>query len=254
MSDLLVDFHTDGSGGDVPDTTSLSVVELVRHTLVVGTVTLNINVISQLVGGQVGGEMLSSALSESTGEEVSSAGSVTKGLGHFLLWLRMAMPKSFGYRARTRYLFARGFRQRGAEHLSTYLTTYKLGDYVDVKGNGAYHKGMPYKFYHGKTGRVWNVTPRAIGVEINKQVGHRIIRKKINVRLEHVKHSTCRQDFLNRVKANEAVKTKAKKEGKKLPKGHFKRLPSLPRKAFTLKKKDTKGFESIAPVKYERLI
>lgn len=29
---------------------------------------------------------------------------------------------------------------------------------------------MPHKFYHGRTGRVWNVTKRAIGVEVNKQV------------------------------------------------------------------------------------
>lgn len=29
---------------------------------------------------------------------------------------------------------------------------------------------MPHKFYHGKTGRVWNVTKRAIGVELLKQV------------------------------------------------------------------------------------
>ncbi|PNX70123.1 hypothetical protein L195_g057112, partial [Trifolium pratense] len=28
---------------------------------------------------------------------------------------------------------------------------------------------MPHKFYHGRTGRVWNVTKRAIGVEVNKQ-------------------------------------------------------------------------------------
>jgi ribosomal protein L21E len=29
---------------------------------------------------------------------------------------------------------------------------------------------MPHKWYHGKTGLVWNVTKRAIGVEINKRV------------------------------------------------------------------------------------
>lgn len=34
-------------------------------------------------------------------------------------------------------------------------------------------QGMPHKFYHGKTGRVWNVTKRAIGVELLKQVGLR---------------------------------------------------------------------------------
>ncbi len=31
-------------------------------------------------------------------------------------------------------------------------------------------QGMPHKVYHGRTGRVWNVTKRAIGVEVNKQV------------------------------------------------------------------------------------
>ena len=30
---------------------------------------------------------------------------------------------------------------------------YKSGDIVDVKGNGAFQKGMPHKSYHGKTGR-----------------------------------------------------------------------------------------------------
>lgn len=29
---------------------------------------------------------------------------------------------------------------------------------------------MPHKWYQGKTGVVWNVTKRAIGVEINKRV------------------------------------------------------------------------------------
>ena len=31
-------------------------------------------------------------------------------------------------------------RQKGYINLSTYLTTYKLGDYVDIKVNGAVHK------------------------------------------------------------------------------------------------------------------
>ncbi|KAL1569337.1 Large ribosomal subunit protein eL21x/eL21w, variant 2 [Salvia divinorum] len=44
---------------------------------------------------------------------------------------------------------------------------------------------MPHKFYHGRTGRVWNVTKRAVGVELNKQVGNRIMRKRIHVRIEH---------------------------------------------------------------------
>lgn len=29
---------------------------------------------------------------------------------------------------------------------------------------------MPHKYYHGKTGQIWNVTKRAVGVEITKKV------------------------------------------------------------------------------------
>merc|ERR1719229_132178 len=62
---------------------------------------------------------------------------------------------------------------------------------------------MPYKFYFGKTGRVWNVTKRAVGVELLKTVGNRKRTKKISVRIEHIRHSTCRDKFLNRVKDND---------------------------------------------------
>lgn len=123
------------------------------------------------------------------------------------------MPHSFGYRARTRDMFARPFRQQGMIRLSTYLTTYKVGDYVDIKVNGAVHKGMPHKFYHGRTGRVFNVTKRSVGVRVNKVVGSRIIHKHINVRVEHVQPSKCRQDFLNRVKSNELKKKAARETG-----------------------------------------
>jgi large subunit ribosomal protein L21e len=48
---------------------------------------------------------------------------------------------------------------------------------------------MPYKFYHGRTGRVFNVNPRAIGVIVNKLVGNRILAKRIHVRVEHLRPS-----------------------------------------------------------------
>jgi ribosomal protein L21E len=38
-----------------------------------------------------------------------------------------------------------------------------------IKMNPAVQKGMAFKWYHGKTGVVWNVTKRAVGVEVNKQ-------------------------------------------------------------------------------------
>ena len=76
---------------------------------------------------------------------------------------------------------------------------------------------MPHKFYHGKTGLVWNVTPRAVGVQINKRVGNRIIPKRLHVRVEHVKHSHSRKEFLERVIKNEDIKKEAKASGSQCP-------------------------------------
>ena len=84
---------------------------------------------------------------------------------------------------------------------------------------------MPHKAYHGKTGRVFNVSKRAVGVVVNKRVGGKILPKRICVRVEHVKHSQCRKDFLDRVHANEVKKKEAKTTGKKG--APCKRLPAV---------------------------
>merc|ERR1712079_687328 len=108
-----------------------------------------------------------------------------------------------------------GYKKGGVEHLSTNLKNYKIGDIVDVKGCGAFQKGMPHKSYHGKTGRVFNVSKHAVGVVVNKRVRGKILPKRVYVRVEHVKHSQCRRDFLDRVHANEVRKTEAKASRKK---------------------------------------
>jgi len=136
------------------------------------------------------------------------------------------MTNSKGYRRSTRDTFSRPFKKRGVIPLSTYMKVYKVGDIVDIKGHGAVQKGMPYKYYHGKTGRVYNVTPRALGVIVNKRVRGKILPKRINVRVEHVLHSKCRTDFLNRVKENEKMKLDAKAKGVRIV---CKRQPKQPR-------------------------
>ncbi|KAL0089458.1 60S ribosomal protein L21-A [Phycomyces blakesleeanus] len=138
------------------------------------------------------------------------------------------MPHSFGLRARTRHMFSRKFRDHGAIPLSTYLTIYKTGDIVDIKANAAVQKGMPHKFYHGRTGVVYNVTKSAVGVIINKRVGNRYIEKRVNIRVEHIKHSKCRQEFLDRVKENAQKKQAAKDAGVIVS---MKRAPVQPRTA-----------------------
>lgn len=115
---------------------------------------------------------------------------------------------------------------------------------------GAVQKGMPYKVYHGKTGIVYNVTKSAVGVILQKQVGNRYMEKRINVRIEHVRHSRSREDFLKRVKSNFAKQQKAKETGEPQ---QLKRIPAQPRGASTVKLTDNKP-ENITPVPYETTI
>merc|ERR1712243_54440 len=154
-----------------------------------------------------------------------------------------------GYRRGTRHLFARKFKEHGVEHLSTFLKVYKKGDIVDIKGNGAFQKGMPHKYYHGKTGRVFNVTQHAVGIIVNKQVRGKILAKRINVRVEHINHSKCRQDFLTRVVANEKLKKEAKLTGQKV---NTKRQPAQPREARMVSTTDNAPV-FLAPTPYEFL-
>lgn len=161
------------------------------------------------------------------------------------------MVNTTGIRRGTRYMFSRDFRKRGVIHLSTYLKSYKVGDIVDIKVNGAIHKGMPYKVYHGKTGRVFNVTKRAVGVVVNKQVKGKILPKRVNIRVEHIKHSKCRDDFLRRVKENEQKKKEAKESGG--GKVDCKRKPAVPRTAhFVRTKRNTP--ETLEPIPYEFVV
>jgi ribosomal protein L21E len=94
---------------------------------------------------------------------------------------------------------------------------------------------MPFKDYHGRTGTVYNVTQHGVGIIVNKRVrcvffklyflkyflfylfySTRVMQKRINVRVEHIRPSKCRLDFLNRVKQNEKLRKAAKDKGLKV--------------------------------------
>jgi len=161
------------------------------------------------------------------------------------------MPHSFGYRARTRDMFCRPFRKSGVIKLSTYLTTYKRGDYVDIKAHAAIHKGMPFKHYHGRTGIVFNITKRAVGVRVNKMVNGKVLEKRIHVRVEHVIPSKCRIGHIARVKKNEEIK-KAVRAGSQ-EKVSLKRSPIMPKPAYFVDYKGTEP-ETIQPVPFSDLM
>ncbi|OJZ88953.1 hypothetical protein ASPFODRAFT_42071 [Aspergillus luchuensis CBS 106.47] len=104
---------------------------------------------------------------------------------------------------------------------------------------------MPYKVYNGKTGVVYNVTKSSVGVLLYKVVRNRYLEKRINVRIEHVKHSRSREDFIKRVKENAQKKRQAKEQGVHL---HLKRQPVMPREAHLV---EGTAAETITPIPYD---
>ena len=70
-SNLLVDLDADGALCHVPDAPCAAVVELVRHALVHGAVHLDVDVVADLEGAEVGGERDVPLLAEGTREEVA---------------------------------------------------------------------------------------------------------------------------------------------------------------------------------------
>ena len=70
VSDLFVDFNTNGALGDVPDTTGTTMVELVRHTLVDRTVHFHIDVIADLECPKVGRQWDCTLLPEPSSKQI----------------------------------------------------------------------------------------------------------------------------------------------------------------------------------------
>lgn len=159
------------------------------------------------------------------------------------------MVRSNGKRANTRDLFKKAFRKKGAEHLSTYLQIFKIGQHVDIHINPAVMKGMPHKFYQGRTGRIFNISRTSVGVEISKTVGNRIIMKRFHIRTEHVKKSRCNEDFLARCKGRELEANEAHKRGEKY--NVVKRTPALPAEPHIV---DASTMELVEPIPYEFIV
>merc|ERR1719330_2003330 len=155
-------------------------------------------------------------------------------------------------RSRTRFMFSKKFRQHGPLHLSQYFLKVKVGDYVDIFADPSIHKGMPHKYYHGRTGIIFNVTKSAVGVRVNKPVNGRIIEKRIHVRIEHVRQSKCQKEILARKVSNEAAKVEAAKTGVKV---NLKRTPKLPKEGYFLPAAGNDGvITTIQPLPFSDLV
>ncbi|KAK7811843.1 hypothetical protein U0070_024106 [Myodes glareolus] len=131
--------------------------------------------------------------------------------------------------------------KHGVVPLAMYMRIYKKGDIVDIKGMGTVQKGMPHKCYHGKTGRVYNVTLHAVCPK------SKILAKRINVQIEHIKHSKSRDSFLKQVKENDQKKKEAKEKGTWV---QLKCQPAPPREAHFVRT-NGKAPELLEPIPYE---
>merc|ERR1739838_1016029 len=170
-------------------------------------------------------------------------------MGVIYLFGNTKMPHCFGQRARTRDLFSKPFRKHGVTPLNKLMTCFYKGEYVDVIADGAIQKGMPHKFYHGKTGQVFDVNKHAVGVVCNKRVGTRIIPKRLHIRVEHIRMSSSREAFRARVRANDAAKKEAKAAGKHVD---IKRKAVQQRTASLVETSKT-SIEFMNPIKFREL-
>lgn len=119
---------------------------------------------------------------------------------------------------------------------------------MDIKVDSSVHKGMPFKHYHGRTGVIFNVNKRAVGVIVNKLVNGRVLAKRIHVAIPHVRHSKCRDSIIRRVKENEAAKTAAKAGGEKV---NLKRENANPKAGYVWK---GDAPSTIQPIPYVDLV
>ncbi len=88
------------------------------------------------------------------------------------------MPKSHGYRRRTRSLL----KSDGKKGLSSLLEEYSVDDRVVVRIDPSQVKGMPHRRFNGLVGTVKEVGRRAVTLEV--PVGDKM--KKLVARKEHL--------------------------------------------------------------------
>lgn len=77
------------------------------------------------------------------------------------------------------------------------------------------------------------------------QVGNRIIRKRIHVRVEHVQPSRCAEEFRLRKIKNDELKREAKARGEKIS---TKRQPEGPKPGFLV---EGTTLETVTPIPYD---
>lgn len=149
--------------------------------------------------------------------------------------------RSNGFRRGTRQLLRKDFGKRGMPGLTKVLQKFKVGDFVDCKIDSSVVKGMPHKYYHGRTGIVYNVNPRSYGVIFYRRTGGRFIERVMHIRPEHLTLSRSTEEMKNRQKKYAEQVKQAGSNGMKVKPEKI--LPAGPRAGFTISLLDNKPVE-----------
>lgn len=140
--------------------------------------------------------------------------------------------RSNGFRRGTRRLLAKEFGKKGMPTLTKVLQKFRVGDFVDCKIDSSVAKGMPHKYYHGKTGIVFNVNPNSYGVIFYRRVGGKYIERSMHIRPEHLTISRSSDEMKAKQREFSKKMEEAKKTGIKI--SPPKRLPAGPRPSFSI--------------------
>lgn len=149
--------------------------------------------------------------------------------------------RSFGFRRGTRNTISKGFKEHGKPHVGKILQQFRVGDLVDCRIDASIVKGMPHKYYHGKTGVVFNCNPRSYGVTFQRRVGGKYIEKSMHIRVEHLNASRSDEDSKRRYAEYAKQLAEAREKGVKIQ--PTKRQPVGPKPAFTLVRNNQKIVE-----------
>ncbi len=76
------------------------------------------------------------------------------------------MPKSHGFRRKTRYKLTKRVREKGLSPVSRAIQEFGTGDIVNIDLDPSVQRGMPHPKFHGRTGRVVGSRGRAYLVEV----------------------------------------------------------------------------------------
>jgi large subunit ribosomal protein L21e len=85
------------------------------------------------------------------------------------------MPKSKGFRYKSRSLLTKSVGGRQGPSPEIYLQDFQPGEKVVIKLNPSVHKGVPHRRYHGKIGEILGKRGRAYVVRVKLGEGFRAL-------------------------------------------------------------------------------